>query len=308
LLQIEAEPDLWKSLMAESLDALGDGAQCYPQVAARPFGMLIGLQTHHAFAKRPTFMALADLPHEELVAKLRQPAIRAAILAEEDLPADPALLFDGMNAMVQRMLHRLYPLGAVPDYEPTPEHSITALAEARGVDPLEVLYDEMLNDDGLAMMMMPIFNYAGGSHDVIREMLTHPQAVSGLSDGGAHCGMICDASIPTYLLTHWARDRSRGETLPLEWVIKKQTSDTATLFGLGDRGTLEVGRRADINVIDFDNLRLLSPRMAHDLPAGGRRLLQEAEGYDYTIVAGAVTRDHGRDTGARPGRLVRGAR
>ena len=139
-------------------------------------------------------------------------------------------------------------------------------------------------------------------------MLLHPQAISGLSDGGAHCGMICDASIPTYMLSHWTRDRTRGEKLPLEWIVKKQTLDTASLYGLNDRGALETGKRADINVINYEDLTLYGPQMAHDLPAGGRRLLQKASGYDYTIVAGEITRDHGKDTGARPGRLIRGAR
>ena len=166
----------------------------------------------------------------------------------------------------------------------------------------------MLENDGYAMGMMPIFNYVDGNHDVIREMLLHPQAVSGLSDGGAHCGMICDASIPTFMLSHWTRDRTRGKKLPLEWIIKKQTNDTASLYGLNDRGTLQTGKRADINVIDYNALTLHGPKMAHDLPAGGRRLLQEATGYDYTIVAGTITRQSGQDTGQRPGRLIRGAR
>jgi N-acyl-D-aspartate/D-glutamate deacylase len=306
--QVEDDPTQWQMLLAESLAACGDGAQCYPQVAARPFGLLLGLQTHHAFAKRPTFIALAHLPLPDLVAKLRQPEVRQAILSEENLPVDRSVVWDEVPGNLPGLLHRVYPMGVIPDYEPLPERSIVKLAAARGLTPLELFYELMLEDDGRAMMLLPIYNYAWENHDAIREMLTHPQSVSGLSDGGAHCGMICDASIPTYMLTHWARDRVRGEGLPLEFVVKKQTKDTATLYGLGDRGALEVGLRADINVIDFENLRLHSPRMAHDLPAGGRRLLQDAEGYDYTIVAGEVTRDHGRDTGARPGRLVRGAR
>jgi len=277
-------------------------------VAGRPFGMLLGLQTHHAFSKRPTFMALAHLPLNELVARLREPHVRAAILAEENLPTNRAIVWDEVPAAIEGFLPHVYPLGTIPDYEPRPEHSVVKLAAAKGVTPLELFYDLMLEDEGKAMMILPIYNYAWESHDVIREMLLHPQSVSGLSDGGAHCGMICDASIPTYMLTHWARDRERGERLPLEFVVKKQTKDTATLYGLGDRGSLEVGLRADLNVIDFENLTLNAPWMAHDLPAGGRRLLQDADGYDYTIVAGEVTRDHGKDTGARPGRLLRGAR
>jgi N-acyl-D-aspartate/D-glutamate deacylase len=166
----------------------------------------------------------------------------------------------------------------------------------------------MLESDAAAMLMLPFFNYAEGNHDAIREMLTHPAGVVGLSDGGAHCGLICDASYPTFLLTHWARDRRRGPGLPLEHVVRKQSHDTAQLFGLGDRGTIEVGKKADINVIDLEHLTLHTPHMAYDLPAGGRRLVQSASGYDATIVSGVVTRRNGEDTGARPGRLVRGAR
>jgi N-acyl-D-aspartate/D-glutamate deacylase len=308
MLQNEAEPDLWKQLLEESLRACEQGSQCFPQVAGRPFGLLIGLQTHHAFAKRPTFAKYARLPHAELVNELKRSKVRDAILNEEDMPINSSVLFDGMARLVQGMTHRLFPLGEVPDYEPAPDASIVAIAERLGTSPLEVLYDYMLEDGGHAMAMMPIFNYVSGNHDAIREMLLHPQSVSGLSDGGAHCGMICDASIPTFMISHWARDRSRGEKLPLEWVIKKQTNDTASLYGLKDRGIIEVGKRADINVINFDALNLSGPRMVYDLPAGGQRLLQEAHGYEYTIVAGAVTRDNGEDTGARPGRLIRGTR
>src|SRR6201999_951111 len=237
-----------------------------------------------------------------------EPAVRAAILAEDDLPPDPKLLFDNMFALVQYSLGRLYALGDPPDYEPTEERTVAKIASERGQDPLATLYDLMLGADATEMLMLPFYNYFYGTHDAIREMLTHPAGVSGLSDGGAHCGMICDASYPTFLLTHWARDRYRGKGLPLEYVVKKQTADTAALFGLGDRGTIEPGKKSDINVIDMDAITLHRPQMAYDLPAGGKRLIQGASGYDATIVNGVVTRRHGVDTGARPGRLVRGAR
>jgi N-acyl-D-aspartate/D-glutamate deacylase len=158
------------------------------------------------------------------------------------------------------------------------------------------------------MLMLPFYNYFYGNHDAIREMLTHPAGVSGLSDGGAHCGMICDASYPTFLLTHWARDRHRGDKLPLEFVVRKQSHDTAQLFGLSDRGVIELGKKADLNVIDMNTLTLHPARMAYDLPAGGNRLVQGASGYTATIVDGVVTRREGVDTGARPGKLIRGAR
>jgi N-acyl-D-amino-acid deacylase len=180
---------------------------------------------------------------------------------------------------------------------------VAAIAKERGEDPLATLYDLMLEDNAGAMLMMPFFNYAEGNHDAIYDMISHPAAVSGLSDGGAHCGLICDASYPTYLLTHWARDRHRGPRFSLEYMVRKQTRDTATLFGLSDRGVIELGKRADVNVIDMDALNLGVPQMVYDLPAGGRRLVQGARGYDATVVNGVVTRWHGVDTGARPGRL-----
>ncbi|MFK7896387.1 MAG: amidohydrolase family protein [Myxococcota bacterium] len=310
MVQNETEPHLWRELMNESISAADEGAQLYPQIAARPFGLMIGMQTYHAFAKRPTWERLQAETSSlaELAAEMRKPENKKAILAEEDRAPDETNLFEGMTDMVRMMMHKLYVIGDPPNYEPSADRNVVSIAEAESVDPLDKLYDLLAEGDGTAMLMMPIFNYVDGNHDAIREMLTNPYCVSGLSDGGAHCGMICDASIPTFMLTHWARDRSRGEKFDLEWVVKKQSKDTAELFGLGDRGTLEVGKRADLNVIDFDNLKLRSIKMAHDLPAGGRRLLQAAEGYDYTIVSGEITRKDGADTGARPGRLIRGAR
>jgi len=308
LLEVQAQPNLWREMMEESLRALDEGAQVYPQVAARPFGLLVGLQTHHIFAKRPSYIAIAHLPVEERVAKMRDPKVKAAILSEADLPPDPNLLFDTMGAMIAGHLSNTYVMGDPPNYEPDDNQTVTALAEAAGVSPVEQAYDLFCEQDGHALLLLPLFNYYHRNHDVIREQLTHPQSVSGLSDGGAHCGMICDASIPTYMLTHWTRDRSRGEQLPLEWAVRKQTHDTAELFGLGDRGTIEEGKRADINLIDHQRLTLRAPRMAYDLPAQGRRLLQDTEGYVATVVAGDVVRRNGKDTGARPGRLIRGRR
>ena len=308
MLQTQTDPDEWKRLLAESLAAAEAGAPLHPQVAARPFGLLIGFQTHHPFARRPSYVAIAHLPIEERIVELRKPEVRAAILGEENLPPDPDKLFEGLTDLISAMFDQLYVLGDPPDYEPGPDRSIVAIAATNGVEPIEAAYDAFCANDGEALLMLPVFNYVEANHDAIREQLTHPQAVSGLSDGGAHCGMICDASIPTFMLTHWARDRSRGEGLELEWVINKQTKATADLFGLTDRGTLEVGKRADVNVIDFDNLVLRSPKMVHDLPAGGRRLVQGAEGYVATLVAGEVTRRNDADTGARPGRLIRGRR
>ncbi len=309
LIQVDADPNLWREQLDLSAAAHAAGSRLHPQIAARPFGMMIGFQGHHGFSHRPTYRRLkAECSRDELAQRLADPAVKAAILSEDDLPVDPTLLFDGMFAFVQHALDRLYSLGDPPDYEPTPDRTVAAIAKGRGEDPLATLYDLMLESDASAMLMVPLFNYADGNCDAIREMMMHPAGVLGLSDGGAHCGMICDASYPTFLLTHWARDRHRGDKLSLEYVIRKQSRDTAHLFGLTDRGTIEPGKKADINVIDMNALRLHPAAMAYDLPAGGNRILQGASGYAATIVSGTVTRRNDVDTGARPGRLVRGAR
>ncbi|MDT5178096.1 MAG: N-acyl-D-amino-acid deacylase [Mycobacterium sp.] len=309
MIQTQSAPDLWRKQLDLAGEAVANGIPVYAQFAARPFGMLFGFPGYHAFDHRPTFRRLkAELSRDELAERLAEPGVRATILGEPDLPVDPAVQFDAMFAMIQHGLHNLYAIGNPPDYEPTPDRTVAAIAQERGGDPLATLYDLMLEGGATAMLMMPFFNYAEGNHDAIYDMISHPAAVSGLSDGGAHCGLICDASYPTYLLTHWARDRSRGPRFSLEHMVRKQTLDTATLFGLGDRGVLAVGKKADVNVIDMDALQLDVPRMAYDLPAGGRRLIQGARGYDATVVSGVVTRRHGVDTGARPGRLIRGVR
>ncbi len=313
LIQVDAAPHLWRELMDASAAAYQAGSRLYPQVAARPFGMLVGFPGNHPFTHRPSYRALAHLSPQERALELAKPAVRAAILSETDLPVDPHKQFDGLKDLYQNVPDRVYAIGDPPDYEPTRERTVAAIAEERGVSALEAFYDLMLESasgegPATAMLMLPFFNYAEANHDAIREMLTHPAGVSGLSDGGAHCGMICDASYPTFLLTHWARDRYRGKGLALEYVVKKQTADTAALFGLTDRGVIAAGKKADLNVIDFERLTLHTPRMAYDLPAGGRRLVQDASGYVATMVSGVVTRRGGQDTGARPGRLVRGAR
>jgi N-acyl-D-aspartate/D-glutamate deacylase len=201
----------------------------------------------------------------------------------------------------------MYLMGAEPDYEQTQDRTVAALAQQRGTSPAELALDHMLSNDGKGMLYLPFLNYADGSLDPAYEMLTHPDTVPGLSDGGAHVGMICDGSFPTSNLTHWTRDRTRGPTLPLEQMIKGQTRDTAETVGLYDRGLILPGYRADLNVIDYARLKLKSPEVAYDLPAGGRRLIQRAEGYAATIVAGEVTYRDGEPTGALPGRLLRGA-
>jgi N-acyl-D-aspartate/D-glutamate deacylase len=239
------------------------------------------------------------------VAKLRDPDIRRRILSEENVASDPRVAV--VMALIQQGLHKIFPLGDPPDYEPGPEQSIASIAKREGRDAFEVLYDQMLELDGRQLLMLAILSYSDGDLEALREMLEHPDSLFGLGDGGAHCGAICDASMTTFLLTHWARDRRRGPRLPLEWVVRKMTRDTAELYGLCDRGVVAPGRKADLNVIDLERLQLELPELVFDLPAGARRLIQRARGYDATIVSGEVTFRDGEATGALPGRLVRGA-
>jgi N-acyl-D-aspartate/D-glutamate deacylase len=304
LIQVDDAPDLWRELMDSSLDAVAEGAELWPQVAGRPTGLLSGhFTTYSLFDMVPAYQELKTrgLSDDELVAALRDPQVRERIVAW--LPDD-----GDSRARMEKAYGRTYVLGAPPNYEPGPDRSLAALAAAAGVSPLEMAYDAMLDDDGRGLLYVPILNYANGHLDPVREMLLHPRAAVGLADGGAHCGVICDASMPTFMLTHWTRDRERGDLLPVEWVVKKQTHDTARLYGLTDRGTLEPGMLADVNVIDYDGLALGNPTVAADLPAGGRRLLQSADGYLATVKAGDTTFENGVDTGERPGRLLRGGR
>jgi N-acyl-D-amino-acid deacylase len=231
------------------------------------------------------------------VAKLREAGTRAAILGEDDLVPMPAYVGMGLD--------RIFSLGDPPEYEPDPSTSIAAMAGSRGVDPFELLYDLLLADEGRNLLMRPLLGYSDFDLDPVREMLLHPATVLGIGDGGAHVSVICDASTPTWMLTHWVRDRSRGAKLPIETVVHKMTKNNAELYGFDDRGAVVPGLRADLNVIDLDRLTLHAPEFRNDLPSGAKRLVQEAEGYVATLVAGTVTRRNDTDTGARPGGLVR---
>ena len=238
---------------------------------------------------------------------LRKPEIRAAILSEDNAPPLSDSINDAMHLVIAQNIENVFPLGNPVNYEPRAEASVAADAQRRGVDVQAHVYDLMMAEGGHAMLMMPSLNFARGNCDAIHDLMADPHSVIGLADGGAHCQLICDASSTTHLLTYWARDR-RGPRLPLEYLVKKQCAETAALYGLNDRGLLAPGKRADINVIDFDNLELGLPYAVNDLPAGGLRFLQPASGYIATLVNGEVTRERDEDTGARPGRLIRGRR
>ena len=299
LTQYDNEPEAWREALERSLDALEDGAELYPQVAARGISLLLTLRGRHPFIHSPSYRELDSLDWADRAEAMRDPQRRERILGEVAAP-DAALGFIVWN--------KLYPMSDPPNYEPTADESVAAVAEAAGQTPLEFAYDFLSAGDGNNVLFAPLFNYAHNNLDATREMMLHPRVAMGLSDGGAHCGVICDASMPTFMLTHWTRDRSRGETLPLEWVVKRMTYDTAELYGLGDRGTLEVGKKGDVNVIDYDGLRLEQPQAVHDLPTDAMRLIQKSQGYVATIVSGEVISRHGEETGARPGQLIRGAR
>jgi N-acyl-D-aspartate/D-glutamate deacylase len=210
--------------------------------------------------------------------------------------------------MMDGLLWRIFPLGEAPNYEPDREQSVAGLAEAAGVSPVEMMYDLLLRDEGRELFYQPLGGYTTYNFDFFRKNMQHPNVLFGLSDGGAHCGVIADAGMPTFIISYWARDRVKGDRFPLEFLVRKLTSDTARAYGLNDRGVLKPGLLADLNLIDFDELRLFRPEAVYDLPAGGRRLVQRAEGYRYTVKSGQVTFEDGRHTGALPGGLVRGGR
>ena len=297
-------PDRYQEL----LDAIGRwndcGAQAKAQVAVRPIGVLIGLTSSASpLLFCPTYHALVAKPLGERVAALRNPSVREQMLNEH-----AAALVHGFPALIHRGYDRMYPLTDPPDYEPTPERSVAGIAVREGRPAQEVLYDLLLDDDGGRLLYVPLMNYARGNLDDVYDMITSPQALFGLSDAGAHCNTICDGSMPTTALTHWARDRQRGRRVDLEHIVHHQTQRTASHVGWFDRGVIAPGYLADVNLIDFERLSLRPPRIVADLPAGGSRLLQEPSGYVATIKRGVATVEHGEFTGERPGHLQRGPR
>jgi N-acyl-D-aspartate/D-glutamate deacylase len=302
------DPARWKRLMKGVHTARAQGAQITAQVAGRPVGAILGIAgSFNPFSIRPSYVPLDTLPAQERLRRMRDPEIRRQLLSEQPSERQLARLSQARQDMVGRWDRMYVMAGATPDYEPTPEKSIAAIAARGNSSPQEVAYDYLT--EGLdKFLFFPIVNYTDGDHATVREMLTDPGTLLGLSDGGAHCGAIVDASVPSFMLSHWGRDRSRGPGLPLPHLVKMQTSETADFFGFDDRGRLKPGLRADVNLIDFEKLRLHQPEVSYDLPAGGRRLVQRVDGYRATLVAGTPVFENGADTGARPGRLVRAGR
>jgi len=303
--QAPQRPEQWRYLLDRMSEARKDGVMMRGQCAARAVGLLLGFEaTLNPFMLAPLWKSdLRELAMPERVARLRRDDVRRTLL---DQTAADARNRDVVGGRMISRFDMMFPLGDPPDYEPDPRTSIAAVAEREGRTPAEVAYDVMLADDAKAMLYLPSLNYVNGSLAAVGEQLAHPRSVVGLSDGGAHVGTICDVSFPTSLLQWWGRDRPTGR-LPLELLVHKQTRATAETVGLLDRGLVAPGHRGDVNVIDFEGLRLHSPEFRYDLPAGGRRVIQRADGYLHTFVAGTEIRTAGESTGATPGRLVRGA-
>ena len=313
LVQTDATPDTWKRLLAALDKTHEQGIPLYGAVSGRPASILMTWKgSIHPFIAHPLWAQLAALPWPERLARLRDPAVRTQLLSPQVMAA--AAKHDQRMAYLTQSWHKMFDLtpqggagsSGEPDYEPPPERSVAAMAEREGRSPLEVVYDLLMQQDGEAIIYFPSFNYAYGDLSQLYTQFQHPRTMMSLADGGAHCGYICDASMPTYMLTHWVRGRTRGPRLALEQAVKRQTLDTATVYGLRDRGRIAPGCKADLNLIDLERLRLLPPHVAFDLPAGGRRMLQESQGYIATFVSGQAIMEEGQPTGAMPGQLVRG--
>ncbi len=298
--QANDNPDAWRGVMRHLAEANASGPPIRAQVYPRPIGVVLGFDLSiNPFSLCPSYKPLTKLPFAERIAALRDADVRARLLSEE--PGEAIIPLSRMG----RRYNFIYPLGDPPNYEPAPETSLAAQAVARGVHPAELAYDLLLENDGRGLLLAALANYASGSLDPIFSLITDPNSVLGLGDGGAHYGMICDSSYPTFVLQHWTRER-QGARLSIERAIKALTSDPAETVALRDRGVLAVGRKADVNVIDYDALRLSTPHVLYDLPAGGRRITQDARGYEALIVSGEIVSRGGEPTGALPGRLVRG--
>lgn len=310
--QGDVQPNQWRDILTMLESAHAEGLKIFGGMAGRPAGMLYSWQsTIHPFVAYPSYAAIAALPLADKLVHLRQPEFRAKLLSEQPRDLGP------QGNFVTRSFHKLFVLGDPPEYEPDPATSIAAMAQQRGCSPAELAYDLMMatgapreegraGEPGSALLYFPIFNYSNSNLDHLVTQMKSPATVLSLGDGGAHCGFICDTSLPTFMLTHWARDRKRGHTLPLEFIVNAQTRRTAQFYGLHDRGVLQPGFKADINIIDYPRLHLDAPYFTHDLPANGKRLMQKASGYVATIVNGVPVALNDKPTGDLPGRLIRG--
>ena len=299
ILQRDAVPEEWRRITGWIADAHRSGLPMLGQVLTRPTGIILGFEiSQNPFLGRPSYDAIADLPFAEKIAELRQPERRAKILAEDTEDY-------GLRRRVRRW-DRMFPMSDPPNYEPSPEDSIAARAVQMGRDPAEFAYDLLLENNGKTLLYRPLSNYTYGNLDTVHDMLAHDATIVGLGDGGAHVGILSDASALSTMLTHWTRDR-KGERFALPWAVKRITRDSAQAIGLHDRGLVANGYKADLNVIDYGRLQVRAPEVVYDLPAGGRRLIQRADGYEVTIVSGTPVTRNGEATGALPGRLVRGA-
>ena len=299
--QPDEYPDLWKDELDFLNEAQAEGLNVLAQVSGRPVGILECWDgTANPFVPRPAAWEIAALPRDERMDALRDPEVR------QRLCDDDPIELSRFEAFITGAWDKMYPFLGENDYEPHPSGSIAAMAERTGQRPIEIAYDHLMTNDGNGMIYFPLFNYSYENLSHLWELHQHPHTRMGLADAGAHCGAICDGGMPTFMISFWTRDRTRGELLGLEHMVKRQTRDTAELYGLRDRGLIAEGMRADLNVIDYKNLTVDAPRMAWDLPTGARRLVQKAEGYKYTICAGTVTVVDDEFTGDYPGRLIRG--
>ncbi len=303
LFQNPNNPNKWRSTIDMTSKVQAEGAKLYPQVSMRPTGIVMGLQSSfHMFMGRPSYDAIADLPFEQQVEKMQQPELRAAILSEKSAK----LPFEGTTLRYDMMFRLEQPDGLL-EYEPTLESSVQEFAKRAGVSEESMLYDMMMENDGHGYIYVILVNYGDYNLNFLHELMDNPTVISAGSDAGAHCGAICDAAMPTFMLSHWTRDRKAGPTVAIEKIVERQTRATAKLYDLNDRGVLAKGMKADVNIIDYAAINSSRPTVVADLPAGGKRLLQRATGYRMTIVSGVVTFENGVETGALPGKLLRSA-
>jgi len=299
--QQDARPEWWLQLLDGIKEAQDNGIKMYGQVPPRATGILMGLTASlNPFTLYPSFLEISDLSLDQKVKLMKDPDFKKKILSEEPVSIGNPLLDEIITSF-----NKMFRLGEPANYEPDPESSVLSESKRLNLTPQEIAYDMLLEKEGRALIYHPLFNYEFGNLDHVETMLKHPYTIAGLGDAGAHCGAISDASFPTTLIQHWGRDRNRGQKFPLEALIKMQTYDTSQLLGIKDRGVLVEGLKADINVIDFDNLTIHEPEIVNDLPAGGRRLVQKASGYSYTIVSGEVAFKDGEATGKLNGQLIR---